>query len=341
MRIAIRLLVLLAAGGAVAVAWPRYTTETGLPCTYCHTQPDGTGPLTVSGRYYNEHLTMAGFEPAPSTAKFSVGGRLGGLFEHDFADTARNTFMVYSARLNLLYRPCRMVELMVGNNLGQMREAYVGMRALPLATSLRFGLQEIPFGLNPYDHTLLLEDEAGLGLARNDVGLSLRSGPDWLTLRAGIFNNAGAGLFARDNNLAKSFVADLSTNWRWAQVGVSGWLDRSPGRERELAEAYAYLGWRIVAATLRGRLGSFADRRVRGSEFGLELTPWRWVTLRGSYGFYDPDRDQSNTARWRSVFGVKGNLPWGIRPELLYYLNREAGVEISDDALVLMLRFFF
>lgn len=325
----------------VMLAYPRYTTVTGLPCLFCHTQPDGTGPLTAGGRYYNEHLTMDGYEPTSSGSAFSVGGRLGGLFEHDFADTARNTFLLYSVRLNLLYRPHPMVELALGNNLGQFREAYLGLRSLPLRSQVRLGLQEIPFGLNPYDHTLLLEDDAGLGLARNDVGLSVRTGYDWLALRLGAFNGAGATLFAADNDLAKSFVGDLSTTWRWAQFGVSGWLDRSPKRQRELGEGYAYLGWRFATATLRYQLGKLDGKRVRGTEIGLELTPWRWTTVRGTYGFYDPDRDISPNALWRSIFGIRGNLPYGIRPELLYYLNREAGTEKKNNALVLMLRFFF
>ena len=57
-------LVLAFAAGS-AYAFRSYTTQTGKSCGYCHVDPDGGGPLTAAGEYFNDNGTLP---PATPTA---------------------------------------------------------------------------------------------------------------------------------------------------------------------------------------------------------------------------------------------------------------------------------
>jgi hypothetical protein len=312
----------------ILVAWPYSTPQTGKGCLYCHVNPDGTGPLTEPGEYYKQHGTLDGYEESkPSEApksRFAVDATVALTYESLLKEDAADGFSLMEGKVDLVFEPREDVQVVISQNLDELRRAFAKFSGLPWDGSLKIGLFKVPFGLPLRDHTALTEEGFELGLEREDVGASLRANLGPLSGEIGAFNGHGKEFQTYDDDSKRLLAGTLEIEVLGLRLGLGGFRDASANVQKELYEGYAMGGIGPLTVTGKQIWGRIRDRRKRGYE--VILTLGRGPTTFGhvALGFFDPDRDIGKNSTTRVEVGVSHRLFGHLMLEPMIRLDSHA-----------------
>ena len=312
---------LLVASGALLVsasrvqALPRYSARYEQKCALCHVNPSGGGMRTsyASQKLVPEEIAwtrakIAAIEeierkiPEP----IQIGTDFREMYVGANIEEAHLNFFQMQADLYFAFQLDSRVTLYYDRGETGSYELF-GLDYFLPTLYLKAGRFVPSYGWKFDDHTMFVRSDLGfMPPANSDVGLEAGWSMGPFDLQAGIVNGNRGGILDSDTKAAGVVNADVRHHLGpfGAAIGITGY--HHPGRLRDYDSggAYGYLTWNKI--TWVGEGDFFQEQPsggplVRGLVTSHELTYLlrQGLELKGTYDYFDPDRDLQSGAKSR------------------------------------------
>lgn len=301
-------------------ALPRYTARYEQKCALCHVNPSGGGLRSsyASRQLVPEEIAWWGARPKALEEMekaipevFQIGADFRQFYVGADDGSAHLNFFEMQADLYLAFQLDPKATLYYDRGQSGNYEAFgVGY---PWPTLyLKAGRFVPSYGWKFDDHTMYVRSELGfMPPGNSDVGLEAGFSHGPFDAQAAVVNgNRGSTL---DNDTKVAGVANAAVRHRLGPIGVSvgasAYHHPSESRDLDTWGVYGYLRfhgftWLGEADLLEEQLagGPVNQRLVTSHEVTYLLR--RGLELKGTYDFFDPDRDLASGARSRLGGGV-------------------------------------
>ncbi len=310
----------LAAAASPASALPRYSARYEQKCALCHVNPSGGGLRSsyASRQLVPEEIAWWGARPKaiedaekliPETIQ--IGADFREFYVGADDGSAHLNFFEMQADLYLAFQLDPKATLYYDRGQSGNYEAF-GIGYIRPTLYLKAGRFVPSYGWKFDDHTMYVRSELGfMPPVNSDVGLEAGFSHGPFDLQAAVVNgNRGSTL---DNDTKVAGVANAVVRHRLGPVGmsigVSGYHQPSEGRDFDTWGAYGYL--RFHGVTWLGET-DVVQEQLAGGPVNQKLVTSHEVTylvrqgleVKGTYDFFDPDRDLASGARSRWGGGV-------------------------------------
>jgi hypothetical protein len=303
-----------------AGALPRYSARYEQKCGLCHVNPTGGGLRSAyaSQKLVPEEIAWSRAKPElvagiePQIAKhILIGTDFRELYLGSDTPNAQRNFFQMQGDIYFNFQLDPRVSLYYARGATDTRELF-GLDYLTPSFYVKAGRFAPSYGWKFDDHTMFVRSELGFSPpGYTDVGVEVGAHPGPLELQLGVVNGTRGSILDNDTRLATA----LNAGYRFrlgpfaAFAGVSGYDDPNQLLALDSGGARGYLTWKSL--TWLGQADLF--RRVpaggtvtRGFVTSHELTCLlrQGLELKGTYDFYDPDKDQATGAKTRWGGGI-------------------------------------
>ncbi|MDI6840687.1 MAG: hypothetical protein QMD71_07565 [bacterium] len=285
-------------------------------------------------------LFFSSYRVANATQRLKIGGEFSILYYYPEDQIRPHSFILHIGRLDVTAYISNHTTVTYSNNLGEQRRLYAEFFLLPLKGTLKIGKFKVPFGLVLEDHTSLLEDNIGLGIYRENVGVGLSISPLIFDLSTGIFNSARTGLYHIDTKREKLFTTTLSARLWGSDFGIA--YLRNPATEinKTFIEGYTRVPLNHFSFLSKCIIGEIRKNRVIGYSTLLEWYPIPLLIPYIQYELLDQNRDIAQNSLSRVALGIKYDFLPNTRLRIIYYINKE-NPEIRNNLWVIMLSLWY
>jgi hypothetical protein len=332
-------------------ALPRYSARYQQTCALCHVNPSGGG---LRSAYATEKLipeeiawrrggipTLEDLAPAVSK-RIQIGTDFREVYVGADRPESHLNFFQMQADLYFSFQLDSTVVLYYDRGESGSYELF-GFDYLRPFLYVKAGRFVPAYGWKFDDHTMFVRAESGfMPPGNSDVGLEAgyTSGP--LDVQAGVVNgNRGLTM---DNDTKVAGVATAIYRRRLgpvaAALGASGYHHPGDARDNDTWGLHGYLSWSRF--TWIGQ-GDFFQSRLAGGGATIGAVTSHEVTvllrqgleLKGTYDFYDPDRDRATGAKTRWGGGVAVMpRPYAAMEALVRRTGYDNGLAYSGHDLV-------
>jgi hypothetical protein len=323
-RLGTAIVVVLAGASALvafqAAALPRYSARYEQKCGLCHVNPTGGGLRTAyaSQKLVPEEIAWSKAKPEvlagidPYIAKhLLVGTDFREVYLGSDDPSAPRDFFQMQGDIYLGFQLDPKVSLYFARGATDTRELF-GVGHLNPSLYVKAGRFVPSYGWKFDDHTMFVRSEMGFSPPGNsDVGLELGASPGRFEVQLAVVNGNRGSILDNDSRLATA----LNAGYRFhlgpfaAFAGVSGYDDPSQQLALDSGGAHGYLMWKnltwIGQADLFRRAPA-GGTETRGFVASHELTCLlrQGLDLKGTYDFFDPDKDHATGAKSRWGGGI-------------------------------------
>ncbi len=309
----------LACANAVAVfkagAVPRYSARYEQKCGLCHLNPTGGGMRTAyaSQKLVPEEIAwskakpeiLAGIEPRISKHVL-IGTDFRELYLGSDAPLPQRDFFQMQGDVYLDFELDPKVSLYFARSATDTREVF-GLDYLTPQLYVKAGRFVPSYGWKFDDHTMFVRSETGfMPPGNSDVGVELGAFPGRFDVQLGVVNGARGSILDNDTRVATA----LNAGYRFhlgslgLYAGVSGYDDPSKLQGFDEGGGHAYvtfrnLTWIGQADLLRRDPQGGPVTRGFVTSHELTLGLHQGLDLKGTYDFYDPDKQHATGAKTR------------------------------------------
>lgn len=303
-----------------ARAMPRYSARYEQKCGLCHLNPTGGGLRTAyaSQKLVPEEIAWSKARPEliagiePHIAKhILIGTDFRELYLGSDAPNPQRNFFQMQGDIYFDFELDPKVSLYYARGATDTRE-YFGLDYLTPILYVKAGRFVPSYGWKFDDHTMFVRSELGFSPPGNsDVGLEVGAYPGHFDVQLGVVNGTRGSRLDNDTRLAIALNAGyrLDVGPFGVGAGVSGYDDPHPQLHFDVGGGHGYLTWKnltwVGQADLFRRAPAGAPV-TRGLATSHEFT-WllhQGLELKGTYDFYDPDRDHATGAKTRWGGGI-------------------------------------
>lgn len=303
-----------------AGAVPRYSARYEQKCGLCHVNSTGGGLRTAyaSQKLVPEEIAWSKAKPElvagiePHIAKnILIGTDFRELYLGSDAPTPLRNFFQMQGDIYFDFQLDPRVSLYYARGATDTRELF-GLDYLTPIFYVKAGRFVPSYGWRFDDHTMFVRSELGFSPPGNsDVGVEVGAYPGRLELQLGVVNGARGSILDNDNRLATALNAGYRFHLGPFAVfaGISGYDDPNQLLTFDAGGAHGYLTWKSLTwlgqADLFRRAPS-GGTVTRGFVTSHELTCLvrQGLELKGTYDFYDPDKDHQTGAKTRWGGGI-------------------------------------
>ncbi len=335
-----------------AAAEPYLALRTGLKCAQCHVNRTGGGGRNDFGAAWSQTVLPAR-TLAPRSRRLGdwVGIGLDVRAKFDWAlnegVTPQTAFELNEANV---YREANLIpdvltvyiDQTLGPDQAKARELFAMAAWKPLNGYAKAGKFMLPFGLRLFDDAEFIRSETGFTFATPDVGVEVGIEPGPLSWFVSASNGSFSGT---ENNSQKMLTTSAVLTFPWFRIGASGAHNSEPGRETNIAGAYA--GFRVGPVVVLGEadlvFDSFDDPAQSDRDQVIAFVEGDWLIVQGlnlkvTYGFHDPTADIRDGAvdtpddeRARARLGIEAFPVSYVQVSGFYtHLNNAAGTNDLD-----------
>ena len=303
-----------------ARAVPRYSARYEQKCGLCHLSPTGGGLRTAyaSQKLVPEEIAWSKAKPEviaaiePHISKhILIGTDFRELYLGSDAANPQRNFFQMQGDIYFDFELDPKVALYYARSSTDTRELF-GLDYLTPILYVKAGRFVPSYGWKFDDHTMFVRSEMGFSPPGNsDVGVEVGANPGRLEVQLGVVNGNRGSTLDNDTRLATA----LNAGYRFhlgplaAFAGVSGYDDPHQQRFFDSGGAHGYLTWKTL--TWLGQADLFrrapaGGTVTRGLVTSHELTCLlrQGLELKGTYDFYDPDKEQATGAKTRWGGGI-------------------------------------
>jgi len=315
---------MIAMSALQARALPRYSARYEQNCALCHVNPTGGG---MRSAYASKELVPKEFAWSPATPAMlaeidpAIGKHIA--IGTDFrliylaADpgaglAAQQGFFQMQGDVYLSFQLDPRFTLYYDRGLSNTYEVFGMAHILPWSGYLKAGRFVPSYGWRFDDHTMFVRSELGFFPPTNsDVGLEVGFAPKHFDLQLGLVNGNRGSTQDSDRRLATA----LNALYRFhpgplaAALGLSGYSHPGIAEDLNTGGIYGYLmGWNVTwlgqvdLARREPVVGPAVTGLVTSHE--LSVAVHQGLEIKGTYDFFDPDRDLESGARSRWGGGV-------------------------------------
>jgi len=303
-----------------AAALPRYSARYEQKCGLCHVNPTGGGQRTAyaSQKLVPEEIAWSKAKPElvagiePQIAKnILIGTDFRELYLGSDLPGAQRDFFQMQGDVYLDFQLDRRVSLYFARGATDTRELF-GLDYLTPILYVKAGRFVPSYGWKFDDHTMYVRSEMGFSPPGNsDVGVEVGTSPGRFEVQLGVVNGTRGSILDNDTRLATA----LNAGYRFhlgpfgGLAGVSGYDDPHRLLAFDAGGGHGYLTWGSITWVGQAdlfRLAPAGGIVTRGFVTSHELT-WllrQGLELKGTYDFFDPDKDHATGAKTRWGGGV-------------------------------------
>jgi hypothetical protein len=303
-----------------ARAVPRYSARYEQKCGLCHLNPTGGGLRTAyaSQKLVPEEIAwskakpevIAGIEPHISK-NILIGTDFRELYLGSDAPVPQRDFFQMQGDIYFDFALDPKVDLYFARSATDTRELF-GLDYLTPKLYVKAGRFVPSYGWKFDDHTMFVRSEMGFSPPGNsDVGVEVGAYPGRFDIQLAAVNGARGSILDTDTRVATA----LNAGYRFhlgplgLAAGISGYDDPNALLRFDAGGGHAYVTWKNLTWLGQGDLFSRAPaggKVTRGFVTSHEVT-WglhQGLDLKGTYDFFDPDKDHATGAKTRWGGGI-------------------------------------
>ena len=359
--------------GSSVEAFPEFAHLVDQDCSFCHLDPNGSGPRNPVGQFFDENdfEFPEDFDPETFMAKANLVTQ-----SHSFTGDIRvayiktsqvshrdqetagcischssvDTFLLMKSEVAVHARVSDKVQVTLSHNLGNPFDAFGRVEIISDRLWIRIGQFQLPFALRQDDHNILVRNGYDLGSNKRDLGLEIIGNYKNLFFNSAVFNGNRNTL--ADRNQHKGLLTTIGGEFTFIRGGISHLLDKLEVRGEAISAAFLIANISKLSVELECDFkaqNGFKSLVSAGYYVGAKYRLTPGFSVSGRYEAFDSDGRVKGDLEQRIITFARYRFAKNASFEIYYWGNIENNNRDDNknrrlngvDQVILMSSFWF